>query len=168
MYTSYRPEALAAGAEGYLIKGCDTNTLQESILNTSISESQTDTFSKNVDGILHSYGVKQNIPIYEFKCDICGLVFEKHFHIKDNISGVVCPACFSNQVHRVYSMSFIEFKGSGFYVNDKRDKTENSPKNKKTSKQMGKVVLIARIILLSNSISMNYKNPFFVGGVFDE
>ena len=95
-------------------------------------------------------------------------LFEKHFHIKDNISGVVCPACFSNHVHRVYSMSFIEFKGSGFYVNDKRDKTENSPKNKKTSKQMGKVVLIARIILLSNSISMNYKNPFFVGGVFDE
>ncbi len=51
MYTTYLHEALAAGADGYLIKGCDRNILLESVLNTSIIESQHEMFNKTVDVI---------------------------------------------------------------------------------------------------------------------
>jgi DNA-binding NarL/FixJ family response regulator len=51
MYTTYLHEALAAGADGYLIKGCDRNILLESVLNTSINESQHEMFNKTVDVI---------------------------------------------------------------------------------------------------------------------
>jgi DNA-binding NarL/FixJ family response regulator len=48
MYTTYHPEALAAGADGYLIKGCDANMLLQSVLNTSLVGSPNEMFNTNV------------------------------------------------------------------------------------------------------------------------
>ena len=58
-----------------------------------------------------------NMPLYKFKCDICGTVFEKPFHMEDDKSGLMCPNG-HKQVHRVYAAPNIVFKGSGFYVTD--------------------------------------------------
>jgi putative FmdB family regulatory protein len=56
------------------------------------------------------------MPIYEFKFNNCGTVFKKGFHLGDDMSGVVCPICKSDQVHRVFTVPYIEFKG--LYAND--------------------------------------------------
>jgi putative FmdB family regulatory protein len=66
------------------------------------------------------------MPVYKFKCDRCGSVFEKYFHMSDQKAAVLCPECHSDDVHRVYSVPFKEFKGKGFYVNDNRQKNHNS------------------------------------------
>ena len=54
------------------------------------------------------------MPAYKFKCDNCGAVFEKRFHMGDDMSGVVCPGCHSARVHRVFTVPYIEFIGNGF------------------------------------------------------
>lgn len=69
------------------------------------------------------------MPIYEFKCDNCGTVFERGFHMGDDMSGVVCPVCKSEWVHRVFMVPYIEFKGKGFFVNDNRSKTHKDTVN---------------------------------------
>ena len=69
------------------------------------------------------------MSVYKFKCDNCDTVFEKRFHMGDDMSGVVCPECHSNRVHRVFTVPYVEFKGSGFYVNDNRSKTDKDAVN---------------------------------------
>ena len=69
------------------------------------------------------------MPVYKFKCDNCGTVVEKRFHMGDDMSGVVCPECHSNRVHRVFTVHYVEFKGNGFYVNDNRSKTDKDAVN---------------------------------------
>jgi len=54
------------------------------------------------------------MPTYQYQCDVCGVIFELHFHLNDEKGEIVCPNGHS-KVHRVYSAPFIEFKGKGFY-----------------------------------------------------
>lgn len=69
------------------------------------------------------------MPVYKFKCDNCDSVFEECFHMADDMSGVVCPECHSDLVHRLFTVPYLEFKGKGFYVNDKRSKTHEEAFN---------------------------------------
>lgn len=62
------------------------------------------------------------MPVYVFKCEICGVVIEKRFPVNDDLSGLKCPNNHT-QLHRVYSSPCVIFKGPGFYVNDSRSKT---------------------------------------------
>jgi len=62
------------------------------------------------------------MPVYVFKCEVCGAIFEKRCHMNENLSEFVCPKNHT-QVHRMYSPPHIIFKGPGFYVNDSRSKT---------------------------------------------
>ena len=62
------------------------------------------------------------MPIYVYRCDTCGLTFERRQRmteapLKD------CPEC-DGHVQRVIQPVGIVFKGSGFYVTDHR--TNNS------------------------------------------
>ena len=59
------------------------------------------------------------MPVYQFKCDVCGVTFEKRFHMTDDKSNVVCPNGHT-KVHQIHPVPYIIFKGSGFYVNDNR------------------------------------------------
>ena len=59
------------------------------------------------------------MPVYTFKCDVCGTTFDRTCHSNDDLSEIICPNGHT-QVHRVYSAPAIIFKGSGFYVNDSR------------------------------------------------
>lgn len=61
----------------------------------------------------------RHMPIYAFKCDVCGAVFEKHLHMMDDKSSVVCPYGHT-KVHQIYVAPHIMFKGPGFYVTDNR------------------------------------------------
>lgn len=56
------------------------------------------------------------MPLYEYKCDQCGDVFELIQRFSDEPL-TVHEKC-GGPVHRLISTSALQFKGSGWYVND--------------------------------------------------
>jgi putative FmdB family regulatory protein len=56
------------------------------------------------------------MPLYEYRCKKCGHQFEKiqSFSAPDEKE---CPVC-KGEVERLISAPAIQFKGSGWYVND--------------------------------------------------
>jgi putative FmdB family regulatory protein len=58
------------------------------------------------------------MPLYVYKCEACGITFERRQSIHDQPL-TVCPEC-KGHVHRVLQPVGIVFKGSGFYVTDNR------------------------------------------------
>jgi len=71
------------------------------------------------------------MPTYTFKCDVCGVVFDKWLSFNDDQSQVRCPNG-HDQVHRVYYAPAVVFKGSGFYVTDNRGTNSGSKPASKT------------------------------------
>ena len=56
------------------------------------------------------------MPLYEYQCEKCG----KHFEKIEKVDGPhlkKCPSC-GGRVERLMSAPAIQFKGSGWYVND--------------------------------------------------
>jgi putative FmdB family regulatory protein len=62
------------------------------------------------------------MPSYSFKCQDCGEVFVKLLAISADHKNISCPNG-HGRVQRIYSAPGINFKGSGFYVNDSKNKT---------------------------------------------
>lgn len=60
----------------------------------------------------------KEMPIYEYRCDVCGAMFDKMTSFGD-ASTPICPNGHA-VTHRVFSPPGIVFKGSGFYVTDNR------------------------------------------------
>ncbi len=58
------------------------------------------------------------MPLYEYECDSCGHRFEVIQKFSDPPAGA-CPVC-PGTVRRLLSSPAIQFKGSGWYVNDSR------------------------------------------------
>ena len=58
------------------------------------------------------------MPLYEYRCDECGVRFERRQHFSDE-PVKTCPEC-GGHVHRVIGPTGVIFKGSGFYVTDNR------------------------------------------------
>jgi len=56
------------------------------------------------------------MPTYVYKCDECGITFERFQHFSEDPLEV-CPEC-SGPVFRIIQPVGIIFKGSGFYVTD--------------------------------------------------
>jgi putative FmdB family regulatory protein len=52
------------------------------------------------------------MPIYEYRCEDCGRVFEKLRRFSDSDSDLKCPACDSEEVERQLSC-FATSAGSG-------------------------------------------------------
>ena len=68
------------------------------------------------------------MPLYEYKCDSCGNIFEviqrfsdQPLTVHDNCGGVL---------ERLISTSALQFKGSGWYVNDYGKGNSKEPKPK--------------------------------------
>jgi len=59
------------------------------------------------------------MPTYTFRCETCGVVFDKFLSFHDDQSRVTCPNGHAT-VHRVFRPPAVVFKGSGFYVTDHR------------------------------------------------
>jgi len=64
------------------------------------------------------------MPLYEYKCQVCGVRFERRQHMNDD-PVKVCPECNGN-VQRLIQPVGVIFKGSGFYVTDNRAKSSTS------------------------------------------
>lgn len=65
------------------------------------------------------------MPTYQYRCEECGVVFERFQHFSDDPLET-CPEC-QGHVKRVLHPVGIIFKGSGFYVTDnKRSSTLTS------------------------------------------
>ncbi len=82
-------------------------------------------------------GVKK-LPIYEYKCDDCGKIFEVLQKINSD-PVKKCIHCNGN-VKKIISASSFQFKGSGWYVTDyKKTKSGKSdPINNKNKKKDNK------------------------------
>jgi putative FmdB family regulatory protein len=57
------------------------------------------------------------MPLYEYECEACGHRFERIQKFSDP-HVEVCPSCGEKKVHKLVSSPAIQFKGSGFYIND--------------------------------------------------
>ena len=66
------------------------------------------------------------MPLYEYRCKSCGHQFEKiqSFSAPEEKE---CPVC-QGPVERLLSAPAIQFKGSGWYVNDYASKSSKSMK----------------------------------------
>ncbi len=57
------------------------------------------------------------MPIHEFECLKCGHEFERFMKLSDPPVSR-CPECGSKRISQLLSAPAIQFKGSGWYVND--------------------------------------------------
>lgn len=75
------------------------------------------------------------MPLYEYKCDECGEVFEVVQKVSDPPLKI-CIKC-GGQVSKMLSSPAIQFKGSGWYVTDyvRAEKKEQS-KDQKSDKEI--------------------------------
>jgi putative FmdB family regulatory protein len=70
------------------------------------------------------------MPIYEYLCTKCN----KKFEMRQSISAEplkTCIAC-GGKVKKLISSSSIQFKGSGFYINDYKNRSVDSSPEKKS------------------------------------
>jgi len=77
------------------------------------------------------------MPIYTYHCENCEHEFDKRQSFSEEAL-VVCPNCHKHQLRKVYSPAGVVFKGSGFYVTDKKKSTAKKPAKK--TKSNGKAV----------------------------
>ena len=63
------------------------------------------------------------MPTYQYRCDECGVVFERFQHFSEEPLKT-CPEC-GGSVHRVIQPVGIIFKGKGFYVTDHKGNTSS-------------------------------------------
>jgi putative FmdB family regulatory protein len=57
------------------------------------------------------------VPLYEYECEACHHRFERIQQFSDPIVRK-CPKCGKLKVKKLLSSPAIQFKGSGFYIND--------------------------------------------------
>ena len=57
------------------------------------------------------------MPIYTYRCESCGVQFERNQKFSD-APLTRCPECGKKSLRKVYTPVGIVFKGSGFYATD--------------------------------------------------
>lgn len=57
------------------------------------------------------------MPIYIYRCESCGVQFERHQSFNDQPL-TRCPECNKKSLRKVFQPVGIVFKGSGFYATD--------------------------------------------------
>ena len=57
------------------------------------------------------------MPLYEYECEACGSRFEQIQKFSDPPLEV-CSKCGERKIHKLVSSPAIQFKGSGWYIND--------------------------------------------------
>ena len=84
------------------------------------------------------------MPVYAFRCDHCGVQFDRYRKVADE-PFEVCPECGEHALRKLFQPVGIVFKGSGFYSTDNRsssgaskekaDKDEKAEKKSENSKE---------------------------------
>ncbi|GAB4455428.1 MAG: zinc ribbon domain-containing protein [Anaerolineales bacterium] len=77
------------------------------------------------------------MPVYTYRCDSCGVQFEKHQSFHDQPLKT-CPECRKKSVKRVITPTKIIFKGSGFYATDHRSPSGSESRDSKPAKSESK------------------------------
>jgi putative FmdB family regulatory protein len=67
------------------------------------------------------------MPLYEYKCENCGEVFETMQKFSD--APLILHEKCGGTLHRILSAPALQFKGSGWYVNDYAKGGASAPKN---------------------------------------
>lgn len=71
------------------------------------------------------------MPLYEYKCEKCGKVFEVMQKFSDE--PLTTHAACGGEVHRLLSAPALQFKGSGWYITDyAKGKTSDNGGSKKS------------------------------------
>jgi putative FmdB family regulatory protein len=78
------------------------------------------------------------MPIYTYRCENCGVQFERRQHFTD-APLTRCPECNKKALRKVYTPVGIVFKGSGFYATDHRSPsgTSRTAAGEKASEKSG-------------------------------
>lgn len=71
------------------------------------------------------------MPVYTYRCENCGIQFEKHQSFTDNPLKT-CPECKKKALKKVITPTKIIFKGSGFYATDNKSPSGSSTSTKKS------------------------------------
>ncbi len=66
---------------------------------------------------MHLVSGKVSMPIYTYRCDNCGVQFDRQQHFDDPLLKK-CPECGKLKLRKVFLPVGIVFKGSGFYATD--------------------------------------------------
>ena len=74
------------------------------------------------------------MPIYTYRCENCGVQFERRQKFSDEPLKR-CPDCSKNTLRKVYLPVGIVFKGSGFYATDNRSPSGNKSTKTKSSSE---------------------------------
>jgi putative FmdB family regulatory protein len=77
------------------------------------------------------------MPTYEYECRSCGAGFDAVQSMFDPPL-TVCPSCGQSIRRKINGGTGIIFKGSGFYVNDSRKKTETKSSDTPSEAKSGK------------------------------
>ena len=80
----------------------------------------------------------KKLPIYEYKCDECGQIFDVLQKINSD-PVKECIHCGGN-VEKLISASSFQFKGSGWYVTDYKKTTEDKDKFKNPESSVKKPI----------------------------
>ncbi len=71
------------------------------------------------------------MPIYEYKCQQCGIQFEKRQNVSDEPLSS-CEKC-HGKLEKQWSLSGFQFKGAGWYVTDYAGKKSSAPESTATT-----------------------------------
>jgi len=74
------------------------------------------------------------MPIYTYRCESCGVQFERHQFFNDPPLKI-CPECRKKTLKKVITPTGVIFKGSGFYATDHRSPSGNSSRENKSEKK---------------------------------
>jgi putative FmdB family regulatory protein len=74
------------------------------------------------------------MPIYTYRCDSCGVQFERHQFFHDEPLKI-CPECRKKTLRKVITPAKVIFKGSGFYATDHKSPSGNSSREGKSDKK---------------------------------
>jgi putative FmdB family regulatory protein len=74
------------------------------------------------------------MPIYEYKCQQCGLHFEKRQSVSD-APLTSCEKC-HGRLEKLWSLSGFQFKGAGWYVTDYAGKKAESSAGGKSTRDV--------------------------------
>ena len=73
------------------------------------------------------------MPVYTYRCDSCGVQFERHQSFQD-APLKTCPECRKKSLKKVITPTRVIFKGSGFYATDHRSSSGSSTRENKAEK----------------------------------
>ncbi len=74
------------------------------------------------------------MPIYTYRCESCGVQFERHQSFHDSPL-TTCPECRKKSLKKVMTPVGIVFKGSGFYATDHKSPSGQVPRTNKKEKE---------------------------------